>query len=66
MCCNHITTTPTTIAAATAEDIKDVTEPIEEITKSGDLLQAEPSEIDEVVVKITGEAVEVNIHYNNQ
>ena len=65
MCCKGVDIT-TTSAAATAEDIKDVTEPIEEITKSGNLLQAEPSEIDEVVVKITGEAVEVKMHYNNQ
>ena len=56
-----------TNAAADIEDVNDVAKIVEERNetlsneKDSDAIQAEPSEIDEVVVKITGEAVEVQI-----
>ena len=64
MCCQHVTTTTSTTTTPTAtppsatEGFVNVIEDKNETTGS-DLVQAEPSQIDEVVVKITGEAVEV-------
>ena len=58
MCCQHITSTTTTTPPSLTEDVKNVIEHKNETTES-DVVQAEPSQIDEVVVKITGEVVEV-------
>ena len=68
-CCQYTsTTTAATTATAAATTTTVITATIdvielgipEDISKK-DTIQAEPSEIDEVVVKINGEAVEVNI-----
>ena len=71
MCCKDVTATNTTKTTAETttlginiEDAEDVTENTTEI-KQNDVKEAEPSAIDEVVVKITGEAVEVKLHYYN-
>ena len=62
MCCLHVTTTTTTSPPTTppsaAEDVENVIKHKDETTGS-DVVQAQPSQIDEVVVKITGEAFEV-------
>ena len=69
MCCQHATTTTTTTNTPTAtppsatEDVKNVIEHKNETTGS-DVVQAEPSQIDEVVIKITGEAVEVKSNFH--
>ena len=62
VCCKYVTTTATTTTTTATTEIVDVendTETLKEI-KDVNVIQAEPSNIDEVVVKITGEAVEVN------
>ena len=64
MCCPDITTTTTTSTTHTTtppsatDNIDNVIEHKNE-TIGSDVVQAEPSQIDEVVVKITGEVVEV-------
>ena len=58
MCCKDVTTTTSRI-----EDVKDVLENTIETKENGEI-EAEPSNIDEVVVKITGEAVEVILYYH--
>ena len=68
MCCQHVTTTTkttttTTTTPSAAEDVKNVIEHKNETTES-DVVQAEPSQIDEVVIKITGEAVEVKSNFH--
>ena len=63
VCCKYVTTTTTTTTTTSATpdivDVENDTESVKQITED-DVVQAEPSNIDEVVVKITGEAVEVN------
>ena len=58
------TTAETTTLTSNIEDAEDVTENTIEI-KQNDVIEAEPSAIGEVVVKITGEAVEVKLHGYN-
>ena len=58
VCCQDITNTTTTTSSPLPSAAEVVTEHENEPVGK-DVVQAEPSQIDEVVVKITGEAIEV-------